>query len=149
MTASQILKRQRSADSDAQLPHQPRTDGASQAADQQAQHAQGSLSAHCRRPGTTEDDILTQTGEQEACANSLMEGSDLFGPFDDSEQSCEDVLAGWGEAGEPDQEFAWAEPPAGMEDVHTEGGIAKSGTHHAAGINGHRTWACQVGSSSG
>lgn len=62
-----------------------------------------------------------------------------------SEQSCEDVLATWGEAGEPDQEHAWAEWPAGITDGDGgEGMYAGADMQQAAPDSGSLMWACQV-----
>ncbi len=94
---------------------------------------------------------LGHGGEQEACVRSslLLDSMANTGQLQESEQSCEDVWAMWGEAGEPDQEFAWAEPPAGMRDGNEEGSSARAGTEDAASVNAHRAWACQVGSPAG
>ena len=142
VTVSQILKRQRLANAAAQLPQQPQ--GSAQTCEE-PQHEQSSLSCSRMEEGTTrEADTLVQPSEQEACDGSgALLGDTLDpGPHMDSEESCEDVLAMWGEAGEPDQEFAWAEAPAGMQDGNTE--VSSESASHAASTIGHRTWACQV-----
>ena len=143
MTASQFLKWQRPAIPALQPLQQLQTDAA---ACQQRQHEQASTSPHCIRQGASGGEILVRTGEQEACdiSDASLEGTEDPGPAEDSEQSCEDVLATWGEAGEPDQEFAWAEAPDGMGDGSTEGSSVRIGPDHAASMSGQRTWACQV-----
>ena len=141
VTASQLLKRQRLADPAAQLPHQPQSDAA---ACQQVEHEQPSLSAHCTSNPAGGADSLVPHREQQYCKDSGASLNDALdsGPVLDSEESCEDVLAMSGEAGEPDQDFAWAEPPAGMGDGSVDSSSAR--VDHAAPMGGPRTWACQV-----
>ena len=141
VTASQILKRQRVADTAPQLSREPQK---SAATCQTVQPEQSSLSLHCTSGGATGPDILLQPSKQEVChdCGPLLDHTAAPGQHMDSEESCEDVLAMWGEAGEPEQEFAWAEPPAGMGNGDTEGNSASAG--QAASMVGQRTWACQV-----
>lgn len=135
VTASQLLKRQRLADPAAQ-PLQ-----SDAAACQQVKQEQPSVSAHCASSSAGGADSLAPHGEQEGCGAVLNDAPDS-GPLLDSKESCEDVLAMWGDAGEADQEFAWAEPPAGMGDGSVDSSSAC--TDRAASMPGHRTWACQV-----
>ncbi len=140
VTASQMLKRQRIADTAPQLLQEPQK---SAETCQQVQPEQPSLFPDSMREGTNGPDILLQPSEQEACddSGSCLEYDAETGQHVDSEESCEDVLAMWGEAGEPEQEFAWAEPPAGMGNGDTDGNSAT--IDHASTVS-HRTWACQV-----
>ena len=141
VTASQILKRQRVAGTAPQISREPHS---SAAACQQVKPEPLSLSHDSMREGTTGPDILLQPSEQEACDESgaFLETVADPGQHVDSEESCEDVLAMWGEAGEPDQDFAWAEAPAGLGDGSAEANSASK--NPVPSSIGHRMWACQV-----
>ena len=141
VTASQILKRQRVADTAPQISREPHSRAA---ACQQVKPEPLSLSHDSMREGPSGPDILLQPSEQETCDDSgaFLEHVADPGQHVDSEESCEDVLAMWGQAGEPDQDFAWAEPPAGLGDGSAEANSASK--NPVPSSTGHRMWACQV-----
>lgn len=125
--------------------------GRQQKQQKQQQQRQQQLSSPCAPCKDTFAGSLGHGGEQEACVRSSLPLDSMANAeqLEESEQSCEDVCAMWGEAGEPGQDFAWAEPPAGMGDGNEEGSGARVGTEDAASVSRHRTWACQVCSPAG
>jgi hypothetical protein len=140
VTASQLLKRQPTKTA-IQSPTEPQPWQPSSMPSSSGKGAHGVASA--MQP---EINGACEHGEFSGLLGAGSGGDwDKAGPCDSSEQSCEDVLATWGEAGEPDQEHAWAEPPAGMTDGDGVKGIHAGADMQQADPNsGSRMWACQV-----
>lgn len=141
ITASQLLKRQR-AETAVWSPTDPQ---------QQNQASSMSCSSGRSAHGVTsmmqaEINGFCEHGDFSGLLGGGSGGDwNQAGPCDSSEQSCEDVLATWGEAGEPDQEHALAESPAGMTDGGGVEGIhARADMQQADPNSGSRIWACQV-----
>lgn len=124
-TASQVLKRQR-------------TSAPPQTPQQHQQQQDASTSLHCSR--SWQDGVEPHMQPEEDQTD--LKGSQHWESI--SEQACADVLGSLEEAGEPDQEHAWAEPPAGMGLDCEEGGGASISIEQAAPATLCRTWACQV-----
>ena len=142
VTASQLLKRQREGTA-LQLP----TESQQQWQPSSMPSSSGTGAHGVASAMQPEINGACEHGELSGLLGGGSVGDwDKAGPCDSSEQSCEDVLATWGEAGEPDQEHAWAEPPAGMTDGDGVEGIhAGADMQQADPDSGSRTWACQVG----
>ena len=141
VTASQLLKRQRA-------------EKAGRSSTDPQQQWQPSSMPSSSKGGAHDVTSATQAEIDGACEHGEFGG--LLGggsggdwnearPCDSSEQSCEDVLATWGEAGEQNQEHACAEPPAGITDGDGgEGMHAGADMQQAAPDSGSLMWACQV-----